>query len=87
MRDADLPPVPELDLAQLVALPTNLEPADLRQHLVDKKTAQEKLREYYKVQVDFLDQGGTIAGFLRQQERGGGGGTVTESVEVVEVDF
>jgi len=34
----------ELDLAMEVALPTNLEPADLRQHLVDKKDAQEKLR-------------------------------------------
>lgn len=68
----------ELDLAQLVALPTNLEPADLKQHLVDKIAAQEKLRGYYQEQIDFLDQGGTIAGFLRQQDRGSAADTQTQ---------
>lgn len=60
----------ELDLAQLVALPTNLEPEALKQHLTDRIAAQEKLRGYYQDQIDHLDQGGTIASFLRQQGRG-----------------
>lgn len=60
----------ELDLALTVALPVGLQPPELRQWLQDKKTAQEKLRVYYAEQVDFLDQGGTIAGFLRSRERG-----------------
>jgi len=61
----------ELDLALTVALPLGLQPPELRQWLQDKKTAQEKLRAYYAQQIDFLDQGGTIAGFIRSQERGG----------------
>ena len=70
----------ELDLAQEVALPTNLEPADLKQHLVDKKAAQEKLQGYYRQQIDFLDTGGTIAGFLRQQDRVRPGGQADAQV-------
>lgn len=61
----------ELDLALTVALPLGLQPDELRQWLEDKKTAQEKLRAYYAEQIDFLDQGGSVAGFLRQQERTG----------------
>jgi len=60
----------ELDLALEVALPTNLQPEELIQWLQDKKAAQEKLRGYFASQIDFVDQGGTLAGFLRQQERG-----------------
>ena len=60
----------ELDLALQTALPTGLEPDALRQFLENKKAAQQKLREYYQDQINFLDQGGSIAGFLRQQERG-----------------
>lgn len=59
----------ELDLALQTALPTGLEPAALKEFLVNKKAAQDKLRSYYEQQIDFLDQGGTIAGFLRSQER------------------
>lgn len=59
----------ELKLARDVALPTKLDSAELKQFLLDKKDAQSKLREYYREQMDFLDQGGTIAGFLRQKER------------------
>ena len=61
----------ELDLALAVALPTGLQPAELRQWIEDKKVAQTKLRAYFSGQVDFLDQGGTVAGFMRAQERGG----------------
>ncbi|MBL4664272.1 MAG: hypothetical protein JKY22_12140 [Flavobacteriaceae bacterium] len=60
----------ELDLAKEVALPTKLEPAELKKFLVDKKSAQEKLMAYYQEQIDFIDQGGTKAGFLRSKERG-----------------
>ncbi len=64
----------ELKLALKTALPTDLEPAELRQDLVARKTAQTKLRAYYREQMDFLDSGGSISGFLRQKERSGGGG-------------
>jgi len=59
----------ELDLALRTALPTNLQPDALRDFLVDKKTAQDKLRAYFAEQIQFLDQGGTVAGFMRAQER------------------
>lgn len=62
----------ELDLAKDVALPTGLDTDELMQHLSDKKIAQEKLRNYFSDQIDFLDQGGTVAGFLRQKEREAG---------------
>lgn len=60
----------ELDLARNVALPTGLEGPELIIHLQDKKAAQQKLRDYYNEQIQFLDQGGTVAGFMRQKERG-----------------
>lgn len=62
----------ELDLALTVALPIGLQPPELRQWLQAKKTAQEKLRAYYAEQIDFLDKGGSIAGFLRSKQRQGG---------------
>jgi len=63
----------ELDLALNTALPTGLEPAELRTFLTDKKAAQSKLRAYYREQMDFLDDGGSVSGFLRQKERSSGG--------------
>ena len=60
----------ELDLARNVALPTGLDGPELIKHLQDKKAAQQKLRNYYNDQIQFLDQGGTVAGFMRQKERG-----------------
>lgn len=59
----------ELALVQQVALPTGLNGPELIRHLKDRKQAQEKLRDYFKEQIDFLDQGGTVAGFVRQKER------------------
>jgi hypothetical protein len=59
----------ELDLAKEIALPTGLDTDQLIEHLRDKKTAQTKLRDYFSEQIQFLDQGGTVAGFLRQKER------------------
>jgi hypothetical protein len=60
----------ELDLAKQVALPTNLNAPELKEFLIKKREAQEKLRGWYQEQIDFLDSGGTIAGFLRQKKRG-----------------
>jgi hypothetical protein len=59
----------ELDLAREVALPTGLEGPELIKYLNDRKAAQKKLRDYYNEQIQFLDQGGTVAGFMRQKER------------------
>ena len=59
----------ELELAKSVALPTGLDGPQLVQHLKDRKAAQLKLRDYFREQIDFLDGGGTVAGFLRQKER------------------
>ena len=58
----------ELDLAKDIALPTGLDTAELTDYLQRKKVAQEKLRSYYNEQIQFLDQGGTVAGFLRSKE-------------------
>lgn len=60
----------ELDLAKDVALPTGLNSAELKDYLIRRKNAQNKLRAYYNEQIQFLDQGGTVAGFLRKKERG-----------------
>ncbi len=59
----------ELDLAKQVALPTGLDGPELVQHLEERKAAQLKLRDYFSEQIDFLDQGGTVASFLRSKER------------------
>ena len=65
----------ELDLARDVALPTGLDEPELKKWLQDKKIAQNKLRDYLSDQVQFLDQGGTVAGFLRAKEREAGDAT------------
>ncbi len=57
----------ELDLALETALPKNLNEADLKDWLIRKRESQNKLLNYYQDQIDFLDQGGTIPEFLRQQ--------------------
>jgi len=59
----------ELDLVKLVALPEGLSPTELIQHLQDRKAAQQKIKSYFQEQIDFIDQGGTVAGFLRSKER------------------
>lgn len=58
----------ELKLAKQVALPTGLDGPELIKYLQDKKIAQQKLRNYFNEQIQFLDQGGTVAGFLRRKE-------------------
>ena len=51
----------ELNLAKDVALPTGLDTAELKDYLVRKKAAQEKLRDYYNSQIQHLDQGGNCS--------------------------
>lgn len=58
----------ELDLAKDIALPTGLDTTELTDFLERKKVAQQKLRSYFYEQIQFLDQGGTVAGFLRMRE-------------------
>lgn len=58
----------ELDLARDIALPAGLDEPELRDFLQRKKVAQIKLRDYFNEQIQFLDQGGTIAGFLRSKQ-------------------
>ncbi len=76
----------ELDLAKAVALPTNLNSDELIAHLEEKQAAQTKLRDYFNEQIQFLDQGGTVAGFLREKERGtesqNAGGKTAEPISV-----
>ncbi len=60
----------ELALAKDVALPTGLDTDELLVYLDERKVAQQKLRNYYNEQIQFLDQGGTVAGFLRMKEKG-----------------
>ena len=59
----------ELDLAKNVALNTKLDTPDLIADLQARKAAQEKLKSYFDEQIQFLDQGGSVAGFLRQKQR------------------
>ena len=59
----------ELDLAKDVALPTGLDTDELIEYLGKKKAAQQKLRDYYNEQIQFLDNNGTVAGFLRMKEK------------------
>lgn len=60
----------ELDLAKEIALPTGLEGKELINHLQKRKAAQTKLLSYFQEQIDFLDKGGSVAGFLRSKGRG-----------------
>lgn len=59
----------ELDLAKDIAIPTGLEGPELIQWLQDKKAAQTKLIKYFQEQIEFIDKGGSVAGFLRSKER------------------
>lgn len=64
----------ELRLALETALPTGLEPAELRKWLVDKKAVQEKLVNGLENAVVHLMEGGTISSLVKQKR----GATVDE---------
>lgn len=69
----------ELELALATGIPPALEPEELMVWIQEKKAAQLKLKDYFMEQIDYLDQGGDMAGWLREKERGlaqtGGGAT------------
>ena len=41
---------------------------ELKEFLIAKRDAQEKLRDYYIDQMNFLEKGGTVTEFLTQQQ-------------------
>lgn len=70
----------ELDLALSVALPDTQDEVELREWLVDKKTAQEKLVDNLQEAAIFLGTpGNTLAKFLQSQRGQGGEQDVTPS--------
>ena len=73
----------ELNLALDVALPTNLNPKDLKAWVLNKKAAQEKLARYLSEQVIFLNIDGNTLGDWEQHQinrsrMGAGPGTQTK---------
>lgn len=78
----------ELNLALNVALPTNLQPADLRAWVLKKKAAQQKLAGYMEEQAKYLSIPGTnVGGWLAHLESMGGAPPATKptvaSVKVI----
>jgi hypothetical protein len=59
----------ELDLALDTALDTGQDPAALKDILIRKKEAQNKLINYLDEQIQFLDDGGTLAGWREQLQQ------------------
>jgi hypothetical protein len=74
----------ELELAKTVALPRGLDNAQLIQHLEERKAAQQKVRAYFNEQIQHLDQGGSVASFLRQKELEAGQAPGVETPQVAE---
>jgi len=80
----------ELKFALSAAMPTSLQPRDLREWLVRKRDAQTKLRNYLNGASSFFSQGGTIREWNDQQRKlqdlrgkqaagdSGAGGSITE---------
>jgi len=57
----------ELNLALNTALPTNLEPTELRKYLVNKKTAQEKVIKNLTTAATYLNvKGNSLSGWLEK---------------------
>ena len=73
----------ELDLAKDIALPTGLDTKELKAYLTRKRDAQIKLKDYFNEQIQFLDQGGSVAGFLRMKNRGAKQGAVKPQAQPV----
>lgn len=74
----------ELDLAKSVAIPTGLDGPELIDWLQRKKAAQSRVRDYFSQQVQFLDAGGSIAGFLKEQNEGQQGGATAQEGDIVD---
>jgi len=77
----------ELDLVKLVALPDGLTPVKLIEHLQDRKAAQQKIKAYFLEQIQFIDKGGTVAGFLRAKENELESGSVNQPATQTTIKF
>lgn len=66
---AEMKPLSDDDvrLAQSIALPMAMNPKDMITHLKRRKRAQILLRDYFYEQIQYIDQGGTVPGFLREK--------------------
>ncbi len=69
----------ELNLALTVAIPDGMKPSDLRKWIVDKQAANSKLRDYFEDQIDWLEDGGSVANFVRHKRELGGQATQSTS--------
>jgi len=58
----------ELRIVQQTAMP-DIPPPELRKWLETRREGMRKLQKSIKEQVDFIDQGGTQAGYLRMKDR------------------
>ena len=58
----------EMDVAMQTALPTNLDGPDLVKWLKKKQVANNKLAFYLRQQIDYLKKGGTIEGWMANQQ-------------------
>jgi len=70
----------ELKLALQTGLPTDMQEEDLRDWLVRKREATDKLVQEYRRAAEFLLGGGTLVDFLKQQDMSGMGGGSREEV-------
>lgn len=59
----------ELEVVKDTAMPDKLSPPELRKWLELRKSGEQKLKAYFKEQINHLDQGGTVASFLRMKDR------------------
>lgn len=59
----------ELSLVKETAIPKGMPEPELIEHLKTRREAQKKLRDYFQDQIEFLDGGGTVAGFIREKRR------------------
>ena len=64
----------ELEVVKDTAMPDKLSPPKLREWFELRKSGEQKLRAYFKEQIDHLDQGGTVSSFLRMKDRETSGG-------------
>lgn len=66
----------ELRFALASAMPTGLQPDALREWLEKRRRGQEGLREWFIEQIEFLNNGGTVAEFMLSKEDSGEPGRV-----------
>jgi hypothetical protein len=59
----------ELDMALKTALPTDLRPEALKDWMIRKKEAQQKLLGYVRNAASFLYSGGTMADWISEQQK------------------